>query len=152
MSLYEPPIRTIMNAVKQTLLLLTILLGVVAGACSAIEQRIEGLEFEVDIDGVLDEVRDCDRLSARFIGVIRSAADAIDELSAANEGTVPATDIRETVDRIAVSRFYDIAEQLGCTRLQFQADMLDRLRELDPESAAADDLLEQLEGQLQQQP
>lgn len=130
-------------------LLVTLLASIILlPACSTIESRIDGLDLDIDVDQVLDEVRDCERLAARFIGVIRTAAEALDEYSAANEGQVPATDISSTVERVAASRFTDIAEQIGCARLQFQLDMIERLEQLDPDSEAGAELIRQIEEQL----
>jgi hypothetical protein len=136
------------SAIRVALVTALLALSALLSGCTAIESRIDGFELDVDVDQILDEVRDCERLAARFTGVIRTAAEALDEYSAANEGRVPATDITTAVDRIAASKFTDIAEQLGCARLQFQLDMIDRLQQLDPESDAGAELIKQIEDQL----
>ena len=102
---------------------------------------------DFDIDSVLDEIRDCDT----FIAVVTEAADQLDALAERSGGRVSPPELREKVEAVSVNEFFAIAEQIGCRRLQMQVDTVDRLRDLDPDGAAGEQLidaiLEQVEAQ-----
>lgn len=127
-------------------LVFALAIAVVTTSCAAVQERAG--DFDIDLDSMLDEVRDCDRLVDRMVDAISAAAAAADELAAANDGIVPATRIGEIVERVAVSRWFDLAETLGCLRLEMQLQVLDELRDVAPESPAGRDLLERIETEL----
>lgn len=121
-------------------------------ACGQVSLSLpEDIGADFDIDSVLDDVRDCDRLRDTFVEVVTEASDQLDELADQSGGRVSPPELREKVEAISVNRFFTIAEQLGCRRLQMQLDTVDQLRRLDPEGAAGEELidaiLEQVEAQ-----
>lgn len=129
---------------------LTIVLTLAACGPVSVDLPVDiGEDF--DIDSVLDEIRDCDRLRDTFIAVVTEAADQLDALAERSGGRVSPPELREKVEAISVNEFFAIAEQIGCRRLQMQVDTVDRLRELDPDGAAGEELidaiLEQVEAQ-----
>lgn len=117
----------------------------VSESAQSLRDRIEGIDIEATLDGL----RDCDRLSETFVGVVRTAADTIDNLAEKSEGRLPAVEIREFVDKIAVSRYFDIAESIGCLQVQQRLNTLDRLRGLEPETPAGTDFLNEILRQVE---
>ena len=108
-----------------------------------------GAEF--DLDSVLDEVRDCDRVSESFVAVVSEAADQIDELAGRSGGRVDPPELREKIDAISVTEYFAIAERIGCERLQLQADTLDQLRDLDPGGTDGQELVDTILDGVQEQ-
>ncbi len=124
------------------------------GACSSVQESAQGLRdrlSDLSVDSALEGLRDCDRLSSAFVGVVESAADTIDSLAERTDGRVPETQIRETVDNIAVSRYFDIAERIGCAQLQQRVDTLEQLRDIAPGTPAGADLLDEIVRQVEAQ-
>ncbi len=131
---------------------LVVALLVAAAACGGVEETVSGLRdriesIEIEPEAVLESVRDCDRISTALVGAVRAVADQID--GAGGDGLIPATEIRELVDRIAVSRYYEIAERIGCARLALELDTLDRLRDVNPTTPTGRDFLEEIRRQVE---
>lgn len=127
-------------------------IALVGASCASVAEGAQGLRDRIqsiDIDETLAGLRDCDRLSDTFVGVVGTAADTIDELAANSEGTLPATEIRDYVDRIAVSRYFDIAERIGCLQVQQRLDTIDRLRGLDTDTPEGADFLNEILRQVE---
>lgn len=125
---------------------------VLAAGCASVAEGAQGLRDriqDIDINETLDGLRDCDRLSDTFVGVVRTAADTIDELAAQSDGRLPATEIRGYVDKIAVNQYFDIAERIGCLQVQQRLDTIDRLRGVETETPASTDFLNEILRQVQ---
>jgi hypothetical protein len=133
------------------ILLALVALLVLTTSCATVQEQLAEVSFDVDLDALLDEVRDCDRLSEQLVGLVRTAADAADTLAANRNGRLPETTIRETVDKIAVSRFFGIAERIGCTQLEFRLRVIDDLRGIPTETPAGEDVIEEILRQLEAQ-
>lgn len=130
--------------------LLVAFLGVVACGAVTVELPDEiGADF--DLEATLDELGNCDTLSDTFVAVVRQAAADIDELSESTDGRVPAGELEEKVDVIVNGAYFEIAERLGCRTVSQRLETLDRLRRLDPDSAAGDDLVTEIIRQLEEQ-
>ena len=95
-----------------------------------------------DLDTVLEEVRDCDRMSQTFVAVVSEAADQIDALAARSGGRVNPPELRKKIDAVSVTEYFRLAERIGCERLQMQTRTLDQLRELDPNGSNGQDLID----------
>ena len=122
-------------------------------SCDTATESVTGLRdriTDIDIDATLDGLRDCDRLSEVFVGVVRTAADTLDGLAERTDGRVPETDVRNAVDGIAVSNYFEIAERIGCAELQHRVNTIDQLRDLAPDTPAGEDFLEEILRQVQQ--
>ena len=117
------------------------------GATSDLRGRLEG----IDIEETISELTDCDAISEAFIAAVRESADSVDEFAESTETSLPVSDIRGIVDDLAVSRFYEIAEQLGCARLQMELQLVDRLLEIDADTASGDAFLDEVLEQVQDQ-
>lgn len=129
-----------------------IALATIATGCAAAQETAQGWRDRIatiDIDSALEDLRDCDRLSETFVGVVQTAADAVDGLAERTDGRVPVTDIRTAVDNIAVSQYFEIAERIGCARLQQRLDTVDQLRDLSPDTPAGRDFLEEVLRQVE---
>ena len=99
---------------------------------------------------MLTDLRDCDRLSETFVAVVREAAEDLDNLAEASGGKVPTGDLATRLDEITGTAYFEIAEQLGCNMVAARVDTLERLRQLDPDSAAGDDLVGDVIRELEQ--
>ncbi len=104
---------------------------------------------DFDLDSVLDEIRDCERLTDTFIAVVSEGADQLDALADRSGGRVSQPELREKIEAISVNEFFAIAEQLGCRRIQLQLDTIDQLRDLDPEGAAGEELIDAILEQVE---
>ena len=123
-------------------------------SCAAAQETVQGMRdriADIDIDATLDGLRDCDQLSEAFVGVVQTAADTVDGLAERTDGRVPVTDIRNAVDNIAVSRYFDFAETIGCAELQQRLNTIDQLRDLSPDTPAGEDFLEEILRQVETQ-
>lgn len=142
------------RGVKRSLAIVAVVLAMSGAGCSSVAESAQGLRDriqDIDINETLDGLRDCDRLSDTFVGVVRTAADTIDELAAKSDGRLPATEIRGYVDRIAVSQYFDIAEKIGCLQVQQRLDTIDRLRGVETDTPAGTDFLNEILRQVQEQ-
>jgi len=116
-----------------------------ADARAKINEQVEGL----DVDQVLEDLRDCEKLSETFVGLVETGADAVDQLAETAEGRVPETEIRDMVDRVSANRFFEIAEQIGCSQLQSRIAIVDQVSEIDPDSPEGSEFLEEILRQLE---
>jgi hypothetical protein len=136
---------------KRTLIGLIAVLLLTTG-CAAAQETAQGLRdkiADIDIDATLDDLRDCDKLSETFVGLVGTAADAVDGLAERTNGRVPETDIRNAVDTIAVSKYFGIAERIGCAEIQQRLNTVNQLRELTPDTPAGEDFLEEILREVQ---
>lgn len=117
------------------------LMATVTACAGATITLPEGIDSDFDLEDVLEELRDCDRLSETFVAVVREAATELDDMAASEDGAIPTGVIAEKIDAIAASTYFDVAEGLGCNIVQQRVETLDRLGDLDPESAAGNDLV-----------
>jgi hypothetical protein len=127
-------------------------LSLALAACDTVSQSVQGLRdrlADIDIEETLEGLRDCDRLSDTFVGLVGGAADTVDSLAERTNGRIPETDIREAVDKIAVTQFYEIAERIGCAQVQQRLEVVDQLRGLDPDTPAGEDFLEEILRQVE---
>ncbi len=127
-------------------------LAVIIAGCAAAQETAQGWRDRIatiDIDAALEDLRDCDRLSEAFVGVVQTAAEAVDGLAERTDGRVPATDIRTAIDNIAVSEYFEVAERIGCARLQQRLDTVDQLRDLTPDTPAGQDFVEEILRQVE---
>ncbi len=128
--------------------------AVLVAACGAAEGTVQGLRDRIesiDIGATLEGLRDCDRLAGTFVGVVQTAADTVDSLAERSDGRISETDLREAVDNIAVSRYFDIAKGIGCAELDQRIDTIDRLRDLNPDTPAGEDFLGEILRQVESQ-
>lgn len=105
---------------------------------------------DFDVESAIEEFRDCDTLSDTFIAVVRGAVEDLDEVSDATGGRIPAPQLSEKVDAVVDNAYFEIAERLGCNAVGRRIEMIDRLRNLDPESEAGDDLVTEVIRQLEE--
>lgn len=68
----------------------------------------------------------------------KPAADNIDNLSEVTNGEVPESEIRDVVDNLVVSQCYEVAEELGCAKIQIELVLVNRILEIDTETADGD--------------
>lgn len=97
-----------------------------------------------DLDAVLDELRDCDTLSETFVGVVREAAEDLDQVAAASGGRIPAPELADRVDTLTSNSFFAIAERLGCDVVAARLRTIDGLRQISTDTAAGDELVEEV--------
>ena len=138
------------SAIRLVATMLAVL--VIVSGCASAQESVQGLKdriANIDVDSALDGLRDCDKLSETFVGLVQTAADTVDGLAERTDGRVPVTDIREAVDNIAVSRYFDFAEAIGCAQLQQRLNTVDQLRDLSPDTPAGEDFLEQILRQVE---
>jgi hypothetical protein len=131
-----------------------LIVALLAAGCSSVQESAQGLRdriTDIDIDETLEGLRDCDRLSDTFVGVVQTAADTVDSLSERTDGRVPVTDIRRAVDAISVSQYFDIAERIGCAEVQQRLNTVDQLRGLVPDTPAGQDFIEEVLNQVEAQ-
>jgi hypothetical protein len=95
-----------------------------------------------DLDTVLDEVRDCDKMSQTFVAVVSEAADQIDALAARSGGRVDPPELRKKIEAVSVTEYFRLAERIGCEQLQLQTETIDRLEDLDPTGSNGQDLID----------
>ena len=140
------------GVVRRRLALVVVFLAVVGAGCATVAEGAQGLRDRIqniDINETLEGLRDCDRLSDTFVGVVRTAADTIDELAANSDGRLPATEIRGYVDKIAVTQYFDIAERIGCLQVQQRLNTIDRLRGVETDTPAGTDFINEILRQVQ---
>lgn len=65
------------------------------------------------------------------------------------EGRVPESDIRQVVDDLAVSQYYELAEKLGYAKIQMELALVNRLLEIDTENADGDLFIDQILQEVQ---
>lgn len=104
----------------------------------------EEIGSDFDIDGLLEDLGDCDALSATFVAVVREAAEDLDELSERSGGRVPAAELTEKVDAIVDNAYFEVAERLGCNAVTQRVETIERLRDLSPDSNAGESLVDEV--------
>jgi len=120
--------------------------------CSDLEQSTADIRARIDGIDVRESLKDlasCDALSDTFVGLVKSAASSIDDLSQISDGRVPAADLRATVDELSVSQYFELAEKLGCSRIQMQLALANRILDIDTETLDGEILLEQVVEEIQ---
>lgn len=113
------------------------------GAAADLQARIEGL----DLEAALEDLRDCDAVSEGFLVLVREAVRRVDGFS--GSGEVGTSDMAAIVDEVSVSQYYEIAESIGCAKLQAQVDLVDQLRGLDADTPAGDLFIDEMLEQAQ---
>lgn len=111
---------------------------------------LRGKLDNIDLRETIGNLTDCDNLSDAFVGLVGVAADNIDGLAEVTDGRVPATDIRKVVDDVSVSSYFEIAERLGCSRIQMQLDLVNQIIEIDTDTVDGDEFIDQIVDQVQQ--
>jgi hypothetical protein len=114
-----------------------------AGLRGATDQLMDRIQ-DIDLDATLEDMTDCENLADTFVGLVEDTVDGIDAVTAEQGVDPPIADLREIVDELSVSRYYDIAERLGCSRLQAQLGLIDKLRDLEAGTSGGDDFLEEM--------
>jgi hypothetical protein len=122
-------------------LLLVALVGCsgLEGATADLKARLENIDLEQTLSGLTD----CDQMADRFVSVVKDAVGRVDEFGG-SAAEIPAGDMADIVEEVSVSQYYDLAERLGCARVQAQLDLVARLSTLDAETAAGDGFLDEL--------
>lgn len=105
-----------------------------------------------DFDAMLEELRDCDALSATFVSVVREAAEEIDRMAEAANGRLPAAELADRVDAIVDTAYFEVAERLGCGAVSHRLDTIERLRRLSPDSESGDELVDEVIRRLKDGP
>ncbi|HEY5889935.1 MAG TPA: hypothetical protein VIW94_04445 [Acidimicrobiia bacterium] len=121
--------------------------GLLVVGCAGFETTAADLESrlsEIDVGETLSDLTDCDALSATFVKLVQTAADNIDNLSEVTNGEVPESEIRDVVDDLAVSQYYEVAEKLGCAKIQMELVLVNRILEIDTETADGDLFIDQI--------
>ena len=119
-------------------------------SCGGVSVDIpEEIGSDFDIDSLLEDLGDCDALSATFVAVVREAAEDLDELSERSGGRVPAAELTEKVDTIVDNAYFEVAERLGCNAVSQRVETIERLRDLSPDSEAGEGLVDQIIGELE---
>lgn len=122
----------------------------VAVACSGADIRLPvEIGSDIDVDGLFEELRDCGTLSDTFVAVVREAAGDLDELSERTGDRVPAAELAEKVDLVVDNAYFEVAERLGCDAVAQRVDTIERLRRLSPDSAAGEELVEEVIDELE---
>jgi uncharacterized protein YunC (DUF1805 family) len=121
-------------------------------ACGGVSIDLpEEIGSDFDFDGVIEDLRDCDTLSDAFVAVVREAADDLDRLAEGSGGRVPAGELAGKVDVIVDNAYFEVAERLGCNAVSQRIETIDRLRDLSPDSAAGEDLVDEVIRELEEQ-
>lgn len=127
----------------------SVAMALLLGACAGVSVEVPAEITEFDFDQVMSELRDCDKLSETFVGVVRQMATDLDELSDVSGGRIPANELSERIDTVVDSGYFEIAKRLGCNVVVQRVEILDRLREVDPDSPAGEDFLEEVIRQVE---
>lgn len=130
---------------------MSIFLVVLAGCGSVSVTLPEEIGSDFDLEATLDDLRDCEALGDTFVAVVREAAGDLDSLAEESSGSVPEARLAEKVDAVTATAYYELAERLGCDAVQQRLDTVDRLRDIDPSSAAGEELVTQVIRRLHQQ-
>ncbi len=120
---------------------LVLSLGLVG--CSGLEGvtgDIKAKLGEIDLEQALSGLTDCERLADTYVGVIKEMVATVDE-TGGEAAAIPAGDLADIVDEVSVSEYYDLAERVGCARVQAQLDLVDRLVEIKANTAAGESVL-----------
>lgn len=121
-------------------------------ACAGIETAVFDLQAtvdEIDLEGAVGSLTDCDELSDAFVNLVGATADRVDDLAESTGTQIPIGDLREIVDELAVSRYYDIAEQLGCAKLQMELSLVEKLIDLQADTNSGENFLDEVLEEVQ---
>lgn len=118
-------------------------------ACGGVAIDLPAEITEFDFDQVMDELRDCDTLSDTFVAVVRQMATDLDEISEVSGGRIPAGELAERVDGVVESGYFEVAERLGCNAVTQRIQLVERLRDVDPDSPAGEDFLDEVIRQVE---
>lgn len=135
-----------------TALLTTVALAI--SGCAGLEATaadLRGRLGDMDVRETLRQLSDCDSLSDTFVKLVQVAADNVDNLSEVTNGQVPATEIRDVVDELSVSQYYEVAERLGCAKIQMELALVNRILEIDADTVEGDLFLDELLAEVQAQ-
>lgn len=131
---------------------LSVALLLAVAACGSVTVNLpDEIGADFDLEATLGELTDCDTLSDTFVAVVRHAAADIDELAESSGGRVPAGELADKVDLVVDGAYFEVAERLGCSAVTQRLETLDRLRRLDPATAAGNDLVTEVIRELEQQ-
>lgn len=114
--------------------------------CSSLEGVTEDIKArvgEIDLQETLSGLTDCERLADAFLEVVENTVAVVDE-TGGEAGSIPAGDLADIVDEVSVSQYYDLAERIGCARVQAQLDLMDRLVELNAKTGAGESVLDEV--------
>jgi len=114
-----------------------------SGLQGATDQLLERVQ-DIDLDATLEDMTNCENLADAFVDLVKDTVDGIDAVATERGVDPPISDLREMVDELSVSRYYDIAERLGCSRLQAQLDLIDKLRSLEAGTSSGGDFLDEM--------
>jgi hypothetical protein len=64
----------------------SVAMALLLGACAGVSVEVPAEITEFDFEQVMSELRDCDKLSETFVGVVRQMATDLDELSDVSGG------------------------------------------------------------------
>ncbi len=137
---------------KRAKLVVVALLILVLPACAGLEESAADIRARIDAIDVretLSGLTSCDALSDAFVGLVKRAATGIDDLNEVSGGRVPISDVREAVDELSVSQYFELAEKLGCARIQMQLQLADRILQIDTETLDGELLLEEVVKEIQ---
>ncbi len=118
-------------------------------ACSSALDTDGSFEFDFSLDETLQDLRNCDLLSETFVTVIKDATDQIDDLATSSNSRIPTAELSARVDDLTGSGYFAVAERLGCDAVAQRVETIERLRELDPESADGAELVGSVIEELQ---
>lgn len=137
--------RRLAAAVAATSLLVVACGTTAADARERFEQQVENLSVEQ----VLEDLKDCDKLSDAFVGLVATGAEAVDQLSETTQGRVPETDVRTIVDTVSTHQFFEIAEKIGCNELQSRLVIIDQVNGINPDTPEGAEYLEEILRQIE---
>ena len=130
----------------------TMLVAVAFSACVTVKVTVPSeIRSDFDLDRTLTRLDDCDALGDTFVAVVGEAARELDDLAASSGGRVPPGELTTKVDVVTGTSFFRIGGQLGCDAVSQRVDTIERLRRLQPESAAGKDLVEEVIRHLQEE-
>lgn len=110
----------------------------------------DDLGTDLDVDAMIEGLRDCDAISETFVAVVREAAQDIDGFAEDSNGRIPAAELTERVDLTVETAYFEIAERLGCSAVDHRLDTIERLRRLSPKSTAGTDFVDEIIRQLEE--
>lgn len=114
--------------------------------CSGLEGVTDDLRTrigEIDLQETLSGLTDCDRLADRFVGIVKDTVATVDE-TGGDAASIPAGDLTDIVEEVSVSQYFDLAERVGCARVQAQLDLVDRLRDVEASTPSGESVLDQM--------
>ncbi len=118
--------------------------AVLLTACAGVSVELPSEIAEFDVEQVMSDLRDCDKLSETFVGVVRQMAEDLDELSEVSGGRIAADELGDRVDTVVDSGYFEVAKRLGCNVVAQRVEIVERLRDVDPDSAAGEDFLDEV--------